>query len=371
MLTAKDGEFDEAEAPRHGRRRLRHEALLLRRARRPAPRADPTGRHRAAGRPEAGDLRFDPGPRRRRRGDTEVRLTAREASLLEFLLRRAGDVVSKTEILDHVWDDGFDGDPNIVEVYVRHLRNKLDRPFGRAAIETVRGAGLPTGGRRWLRAPASPRRAGRSASARPPPPSSWSGVASWWPRSRCWRSSSGRWSPEVARRGRARAGRRRGARRRGVAADRSRPVADASEEFVQVLARRRRVAASRERRRVLPPIAAAAGRSRAARRPCRSDRIAVRGRAGRAAPGAFTVVVGRNARRRGGGPSAGRRARWSWASRSRLAVVGLVTWWIAGRALRPVERRSAPRSTRISTPSSTGASPTRRATTRSAGSPRR
>ncbi len=68
-------------------------------------------------------------------------LTAREASLLEFLLRRPGEVVSKTEILDHVWDDRFDGDLNIVEVYVRHLRNKLDRPFGRTAIETVRGAG--------------------------------------------------------------------------------------------------------------------------------------------------------------------------------------------------------------------------------------
>ena len=49
--------------------------------------------------------------------------------------------MSKTDVLDHVWDDAFDGDPNIVEVYVRHLRNKLDRPFGRAAIETVRGAG--------------------------------------------------------------------------------------------------------------------------------------------------------------------------------------------------------------------------------------
>ena len=90
---------------------------------------------------EAGDLRFDPGSRRAWRGETEVRLTAREASLLEFLLRRAGQVVSKTEILDHVWDDRFDGDLNIVEVYVRHLRNKLDRPFARDSIETVRGAG--------------------------------------------------------------------------------------------------------------------------------------------------------------------------------------------------------------------------------------
>ena len=62
-------------------------------------------------------------------------------ALLEFLLRRKGDVVSKREILEHVWDYDFEGDPNIVEVYIGHLRNKLDRPFGRDAIETVRGAG--------------------------------------------------------------------------------------------------------------------------------------------------------------------------------------------------------------------------------------
>ena len=71
------------------------------------------------------------------------------SALLEFLLRRKGDVVSKTEILEHVWDYAFEGDLNIVEVYVRHLRNKLDRPFARNAIETVRGAGYrldPDGG---------------------------------------------------------------------------------------------------------------------------------------------------------------------------------------------------------------------------------
>jgi DNA-binding response OmpR family regulator len=68
-------------------------------------------------------------------------MTARELSLLEYLLRRCGEVVSKREILDHVWDYDFEGDPNIVEVYVRHLRNKLDRPFKRHAIETLRGAG--------------------------------------------------------------------------------------------------------------------------------------------------------------------------------------------------------------------------------------
>ena len=71
----------------------------------------------------------------------EVGLTAREMALLEFLLRRKGEVVSKTDILQHVWDYEFEGDLNIVEVYVRHLRNKLDRPFARTAIETVRGAG--------------------------------------------------------------------------------------------------------------------------------------------------------------------------------------------------------------------------------------
>ena len=141
MLTAKDGEFDEAEALDTGAddyvtkpfsfvvlvARLR---ALIRRG--------------AGERPavlEAGDLRFDPGTRRASRGDVEVDLTAREMALLEFLLRRKGDVVSKREILEHVWDYSFEGDPNIVEVYVRHLRNKLDRPFERAALETVRGAG--------------------------------------------------------------------------------------------------------------------------------------------------------------------------------------------------------------------------------------
>jgi two-component system OmpR family response regulator len=90
---------------------------------------------------EAGDLVLDPAARRVRRGDDDVELTAREFALLEYLMRRRGDVVSKTEILEHVWDYDFEGDPNIVEVYVRHLRNKLDRPYGRAAIETIRGAG--------------------------------------------------------------------------------------------------------------------------------------------------------------------------------------------------------------------------------------
>jgi two-component system OmpR family response regulator len=70
-----------------------------------------------------------------------VRVTAREFSLLEFLMRRRGDVVSKLSIIDNVWDMNFDGNPNIVEVYVSYLRKKIDLPFGRAAIQTVRGAG--------------------------------------------------------------------------------------------------------------------------------------------------------------------------------------------------------------------------------------
>ena len=90
---------------------------------------------------EAGDLRLDPAERRAWRGDVELSLTARELSLLEFLLRRGGSVCSKTDIVDHVWDGSFDGDLNIVEVYIGHLRSKIDRPFGRTAIETVRGAG--------------------------------------------------------------------------------------------------------------------------------------------------------------------------------------------------------------------------------------
>ncbi len=141
VLTAKDGEYDEAEALDTGAddyvtKPFSYVALVAR--------LRALIRRGAGERPpilEAGDLRFDPGARRAWRADVEVRLTAREASLFEFLLRRAGQVVSKTEVLDHVWDDRFDGDLNIVEVYVRHLRNKLDRPFGRAAIETVRGAG--------------------------------------------------------------------------------------------------------------------------------------------------------------------------------------------------------------------------------------
>jgi DNA-binding response OmpR family regulator len=89
----------------------------------------------------ADDLRLDTAAQRVWRGDAEVVLTARERALLEFLLRRHGEVVSKRTILDHVWGDDFEGDANIVEVYIGHLRNKVDRPFDRGSIQTVRGAG--------------------------------------------------------------------------------------------------------------------------------------------------------------------------------------------------------------------------------------
>jgi DNA-binding response OmpR family regulator len=89
----------------------------------------------------AGDLRVDPAERRVWRGDDEIELTPRELAVLEFLMRRRGEVVTKREVLSHVWGDDFAGDPNIVEVYVRRLRNKIDRPFGRDAIATRRGVG--------------------------------------------------------------------------------------------------------------------------------------------------------------------------------------------------------------------------------------
>jgi two-component system OmpR family response regulator len=141
MLTAKNGHLDEAEALDTGADDyltkpfsfavlVAHVRALLRRTRNgsPAP-------------VSVGDLRLDPVRRRVWRGPTEVSLTAREFEVLEFLVRRSGQVLSKQAILDGVWDIGFDGDPNIVEVYVRRLRRKLDEPFGRTTIATMRGAG--------------------------------------------------------------------------------------------------------------------------------------------------------------------------------------------------------------------------------------
>ncbi len=88
-----------------------------------------------------GDLRLDPRRHRCLRGDVEIELTAREMEVLAFLVRRAPDTVSKLDLVDNVWGESFDGDPNIAEVYIGHLRRKLDRPDEPAAIRTVRGVG--------------------------------------------------------------------------------------------------------------------------------------------------------------------------------------------------------------------------------------
>ena len=141
MLTAKDGDQDEAEALETGaddylRKPFSFPVLvarvhaLLRRA-----------ATRDVGAVDLGDLHVDPTTRRVTRAGTEIALTSREFDVLEFLVRRAGQVQSKADILAGVWDFDFEGDPNIVEVYIGRLRRKVDQPFGRHAIETVRGAG--------------------------------------------------------------------------------------------------------------------------------------------------------------------------------------------------------------------------------------
>ena len=141
VLTARDGEFDETRALDCGADDyftkpfsfpvlVAHLRALLRRTSGgiPAP-------------IQVGDLRLDSLRHRCWRGDTEIRLTAREFQVLEYLIRHAGFMASKAAILDGVWDYDFEGDPNVVEVYIRRLRRKIDEPFGRHDIETVRGAG--------------------------------------------------------------------------------------------------------------------------------------------------------------------------------------------------------------------------------------
>ena len=90
---------------------------------------------------QAGDLRLDPATREVWRGETEIELSAREFGLLETFMRRPGQVLTQTQLLDAVWDLGYEQRSNVVEVYVRYLREKVDRPFGKTAIETIRGAG--------------------------------------------------------------------------------------------------------------------------------------------------------------------------------------------------------------------------------------
>jgi two-component system OmpR family response regulator len=90
---------------------------------------------------EAGDLHLDPAARRVWRGETELELSAKEFALLELMLRRRGQALSRAQLLEGAWDVGFESRSNLVDVYVRYLRDKIDRPFGRRAIETVRGVG--------------------------------------------------------------------------------------------------------------------------------------------------------------------------------------------------------------------------------------
>lgn len=138
MLTAKDGEYDEAEGLDTGADDYltkpfsyvvlvaRVKALLRRRG---SAGASPVVR--------VGTLSVDTATRRVHRGDTEITLTAKEFAVLEQLAVRAGQIVGKPEILEHVWDFAYDGDPNIIEVYISALRRKL----GATTIQTVRGAG--------------------------------------------------------------------------------------------------------------------------------------------------------------------------------------------------------------------------------------
>ncbi|ARF58484.1 response regulator transcription factor [Streptomyces gilvosporeus] len=141
MLTAKDGEYDEAEGLDTGAddyltKPFSYVVLLARI--RALLRRHSRGGQRAL---TVGDLVVDPAARHVTRGAAPVELTAKEFAVLEQLALRAGHVVSKAEILEHVWDFAYDGDPNIVEVYVSALRRKIDAPFGRKSIQTVRGAG--------------------------------------------------------------------------------------------------------------------------------------------------------------------------------------------------------------------------------------
>ena len=141
MLTARAGESDQVEALDTGAddyvtKPFSFQVLLarLRSLLRRGVRERPTML-------TVGDLVLDPATRMVTRDGTELSLTSREHSLLEFLMRRAGQVVTKADILGHVWDYAFEGDPNIVEVYIGRLRRKVDRPFGRSDIETLRGSG--------------------------------------------------------------------------------------------------------------------------------------------------------------------------------------------------------------------------------------
>ena len=101
-------------------------------------------RRGAAERPtvlEVGDLRLDPATQQVWRGRTELQLSGKECALLELFMRRPGEVLSRFELLEHGWDIGYENRSNVITVYIRYLREKVDRPFGRRSLETVHGAG--------------------------------------------------------------------------------------------------------------------------------------------------------------------------------------------------------------------------------------
>ena len=141
MLTAKDGEYDQTDAFDLGADDYLTKPfsflILMARLRALVRRGAPE-------RPvliTVGSLVLDPARRAVARGGVPISLTAREYGLLLYLMRNAGDVVSKAQILDNVWDSAYEGSDNIVEVYVRYLRRKLDLPFGLSTLHTIRGLG--------------------------------------------------------------------------------------------------------------------------------------------------------------------------------------------------------------------------------------
>jgi len=141
MLTARDAVDDrvtglDAGADDYLAKPFSFEELLarLRALARRAPQERPTVL-------EVGGLRLDPAAHRAWRGDVELDLSAKEFALLELFLRRPGVVLTRTQLLDGAWDIAFEARSNVVDVYVRYLREKIDRPFGRDSIETVRGVG--------------------------------------------------------------------------------------------------------------------------------------------------------------------------------------------------------------------------------------
>jgi two-component system OmpR family response regulator len=141
MISAKDGEYDQADGLDVGADDYLTKpfsfVVLLARLRALLRRGAPARPAVLA----VGTLALDPAARTVTRDGQPVTLTTREFALLEYLMRRAGQVVTKLELLERVWDAPEDTDPNIVEVYVGYLRRKIDHPFGRRSLETVRGAG--------------------------------------------------------------------------------------------------------------------------------------------------------------------------------------------------------------------------------------